>query len=281
MSDEAPEPALAGPTGAAMQTCPMCHQPFEIFDLVLHIMHAHPAFFQLWVDYSGGLSTTSLFSPIFSGALAPPTPQPASQVMRRLFASTPLLSSNILPTTLGLFGDEDDEYNDESEMDDYETLLNICDFIGPHRIGVSGSNLDKAAPLCGDGEAPAAANQRPIEKCPICLETCENLNATGIGLRAIAKCGHRFCDPCITKWLSDHTSCPICKKDVRDDEETDAASADASEEEQPATIIDIEIDIFARTHPLDSPVESENEPSDPSEPSEPSDADEPPDLVSD
>jgi uncharacterized membrane protein YgcG len=41
----------------------------------------------------------------------------------------------------------------------------------------------------------------------------------------VLRCGHAFCDPCITQWLKSHTNCPICRKDLEDGDEQPPAAA--------------------------------------------------------
>ena len=45
------------------------------------------------------------------------------------------------------------------------------------------------------------------KSCPICLEEFQPETKT----RLLA-CGHKYCDPCLTKWLEDHSTCPICRQ---------------------------------------------------------------------
>lgn len=53
------------------------------------------------------------------------------------------------------------------------------------------------------------------KSCPICLEEFQPETKT----RLLA-CGHKYCEPCLTKWLEDHATCPICRQsaDRRGDE---------------------------------------------------------------
>ena len=56
--------------------------------------------------------------------------------------------------------------------------------------------------------------------CPICLtsfrkeeseiDTMENME----NISVIRECKHAFCSPCITRWLSSHNSCPVCKREL-------------------------------------------------------------------
>lgn len=53
------------------------------------------------------------------------------------------------------------------------------------------------------------------KSCPICLEEFEPETKT-----KLLACGHKYCEPCLIKWLEDHSTCPICRQsaDRRGDE---------------------------------------------------------------
>lgn len=55
----------------------------------------------------------------------------------------------------------------------------------------------------------ARQSQKTYESksCPICLEEFQPETKT----RLLA-CGHKYCEPCLTKWLEDHATCPICRQ---------------------------------------------------------------------
>lgn len=63
----------------------------------------------------------------------------------------------------------------------------------------------------------AKQNQKSYESksCPICLEEFQPETRT-----KLLACGHKYCEPCLTKWLEDHATCPICRQsaDRHDDE---------------------------------------------------------------
>lgn len=45
------------------------------------------------------------------------------------------------------------------------------------------------------------------KSCPICLEEFRPETPT-----KLLACGHKYCEPCLTKWLQDHSTCPICRR---------------------------------------------------------------------
>jgi hypothetical protein len=44
------------------------------------------------------------------------------------------------------------------------------------------------------------------ENCPICLETVVKAHKT--------KCGHIFCESCITEWYNHSNQCPLCRSSI-------------------------------------------------------------------
>lgn len=84
----------------------------------------------------------------------------------------------------------------------YEELLQLCDEIGYEPTGVPSSMLDSIAPI--------SCPPSHMDRCPICLEETSDVRQA----RTLRGCGHSYCDECISIWLSEHKSCPVCKKDV-------------------------------------------------------------------
>jgi hypothetical protein len=77
----------------------------------------------------------------------------------------------------------------------YEQNLALADRIGRVTVGIR----DAARVL-----------RRSIDDthvlCPICQDMCTAPDAV-----STIPCNHQFCEPCITRWLMQSTSCPICK----------------------------------------------------------------------
>ena len=42
--------------------------------------------------------------------------------------------------------------------------------------------------------------------CNICYEECSNMKQT--------KCNHSFCKSCFNKWMEEHDTCPMCRKQI-------------------------------------------------------------------
>ena len=85
------------------------------------------------------------------------------------------------------------------------------------RLGESIGNVD-----CGIDDLESVSKIISIHdlskedtKCPICLDIYEILSRNSIQFRELA-CGHQFCDPCISEWLSKKKLCPLCKVDLEE-----------------------------------------------------------------
>lgn len=83
----------------------------------------------------------------------------------------------------------------------YEYLSELCDTIGYHRVGV-GDIEEHTTITVGTSDAT----------CPICFDCIE------VG-RKINLCGHVFCDTCVQKWFADHKTCPVCVRDITEDDQ--------------------------------------------------------------
>lgn len=144
--------------------CPVCERDVLADEFMLHAMYNHPQFFVVWASFS-----------------------------------LPTLAPNfaLLANTL------QEEYDhDEFENMEYEELLELCNMVGYHKIGVK--NVDEVAPLSDKGLLDSDW------KCTICLDAADSIQ----DVRKITECGHCFCSQCIEKWFEENRSCPVCKKEV-------------------------------------------------------------------
>jgi len=114
-------------------------------------------------------------------------------------------------------------YNDADEDLSYEYLLNLCDTIGYHKVGIT--DIDHVAPIVitdritdkNDNESTNKAeneNSKDYSMCTICLDTLHDY----VLKRRITKCGHEFCAGCIERWLSENKTCPVCIQYLDDDQ---------------------------------------------------------------
>lgn len=83
---------------------------------------------------------------------------------------------------------------------DYESNLRLQEEMGgPVKKACKDINL--AAPV---------VNDHSIDKCVVCLSEIDSNSRVRRG----AKCSHEFCAECLEKWLSEHTTCPMCITDL-------------------------------------------------------------------
>ncbi|AUF82334.1 RING finger domain-containing protein [Tetraselmis virus 1] len=92
--------------------------------------------------------------------------------------------------------------NDEDSETSYDENLRIQDAMGGD-VKKAVKSINTCAPIIDNSEVKN-------EKCVICLSSLEESPE----IRRSEVCGHEFCSECITKWLSDHVTCPICVKDM-------------------------------------------------------------------
>lgn len=156
-------------------SCPVCDNNVPSEQFVLHTMIEHPQFFAVWASFS-------------------------------LPTLAPRLHNIFTEDEMEL--DEDDPYPYT-----YEELLELCDSIGYHTVGVS--DIDKVSQAC---DTPTDAHW----KCTICLEDSNNVQMC----RCIKKCNHVFCGTCIETWLKQNKKCPICKQEVEAENESTGSLID-------------------------------------------------------
>lgn len=88
----------------------------------------------------------------------------------------------------------------------YEELLDLCQTIGNHTIGLTNAQKEDATvayqPTPEESQAPP--------RCTICL-TEATVNP---GIVRLRQCGHVHCKECIYEWLTRHKTCPVCIQEV-------------------------------------------------------------------
>lgn len=91
-------------------------------------------------------------------------------------------------------------YLNDTEDDEYENLLALCNEIGDHKIGIDDivkvtTIIDKSALNSGD-------------TCPICLEEFIEIEDD---IYKLNSCNHSYCKECISTWCLENRICPVCK----------------------------------------------------------------------
>ncbi|XP_027333626.1 E3 ubiquitin ligase BIG BROTHER-related-like [Abrus precatorius] len=112
-------------------------------------------------------------------------------------------------------GSNDDDYDDDEGMEGdvidvdeltYEELIELGDFIGKEKRGLSPNEISSCLQSCTFN---AAENKSGIDLCVICQVEYEE----GQALVAI-QCEHPYHTDCISKWLQIKKVCPICSSEI-------------------------------------------------------------------
>lgn len=144
--------------------CPICHEQVQSEDYFFHYITEHPAQMAL-------------------NALLVPNAEDIQTYFE-----------NIYNTAV--------DYMLDHDMLDYQSLSELCDEIGYHKVGIS--------------NILAVVNEKnktelvPDTVCSICLE---DLNIKDL-VYELKKCKHIYCAECLQKWLAENKTCPICKSDI-------------------------------------------------------------------
>lgn len=155
--------------------CPLCNDIVEMIEFHEHLLLFHTTtYLTMFATHFPGLSEDQIWEIITN-------------------ANTSVISANM---------------EDIFESNSYESLLQLCDDIGYHYIGVSENDIDIVAPYT-EWKDDVETNRNQT-KCPICLDDF----ITGNNYRKLKECGHMYCDECLSIWFKEHKTCPICKKDV-------------------------------------------------------------------
>jgi hypothetical protein len=152
-------------------TCPICDVEHHLLDFYQHLLDEHPEMY---------LTMISMTMP------NTPAEDVLAQMMHQL--------QHPIDYEFEMFEYEEDDNT-------YENLLDLCDTIGYHYIGVPSERLDQVTTKGGAGV---------VERCPICLEQPSG------STRRLNTCGHAYCSECIEVWFQQHKTCPVCKNDVLD-----------------------------------------------------------------
>jgi len=202
--------------------CPVCTVPIAPENVMVHLMLTHPEFFTVWM---------SIVSPFHTHRPMYHLWDLTERARTQAYADADEYNDNILQDINLLHDIENRQLyydqlfdnpfllDDQIIYNEHQDLLDLCDEIGYEYIGVD--SIERAAPII-DVEL---AIKKECEKCPICLETWEQLNEQSVEsgqlvrLRQTASCKHIFCATCIETWLNKHKKCPLCCTDCNFDEE--------------------------------------------------------------
>lgn len=86
------------------------------------------------------------------------------------------------------------------DENDYELLLRLDDFVEKKGVTEEGKKKHLTKFIAEKNEG----------KCHICLEQMEKSEE----LLKVDKCTHTYHEPCLSKWINEHKTCPICRYEV-------------------------------------------------------------------
>jgi hypothetical protein len=82
-------------------------------------------------------------------------------------------------------------------------------FMDPVQVAPSAQQVERSTQLRG------ATAQDENARCSICQDTF----TSGQGIRFIRHCRHEFHRGCIDTWFQSNVHCPMCRWDIRSDQE--------------------------------------------------------------
>ena len=91
--------------------------------------------------------------------------------------------------------------------------------------------LDEAA-IAALPRREVAAGDPPAD-CAVCIAEV----AAGEAARVLPRCGHAFHDECVDMWLRSHSTCPLCRCAVVDEEAVRAPEADPESPNFPTNVL--------------------------------------------
>lgn len=109
------------------------------------------------------------------------------------------------------FATPDTDFGNSVDIDgmSYDELLELCNQIGYHSVGLTESQKELATEPIAEVTVP---------RCTICLSSYDsNIGAEWVALR---RCRHAFCKECIFEWLTERKTCPVCVQEVLPDAES-------------------------------------------------------------
>lgn len=184
------------------------HFASHMNDISQHTVHTFTSILQ---PLSGVPSIASLFglsnnSPFINPPFTSSLPNSFEGIsFSNLFHSShsfPLSLSQTLSLSFQVF--EDNVY------DDYEANLRLADIIGKVEVGLS--NIDVVSKII---------DKNTLDEGTICSICIENIKQSDNDCRELI-CSHKYCDQCISKWLSTSKRCPVCNIDLEEKIKTQA-----------------------------------------------------------
>lgn len=181
--------------------CHICRSMVNIFDYDNHIAsHISQNTINTFGSFLQPFSSVSSLFGLSNNSLLHNANNLTGVSFSNLFHSShnfPLSLSETLNLSYQIFYD-DDIFNE------YEANLRLGDLIGKVEVGVS--NIDNVGKII---------DKDTLDDQTICSICIENIKESNNNCRQLI-CSHKYCDECISKWLSTSKRCPVCNIDLED-----------------------------------------------------------------
>lgn len=186
--------------------CHICRDMVNIFSYDEHIashmnelsqnaVHAFTSILQ-------PLSTVPTIATLFGLSNSSPFINPPQNTFEGISFSNLFHSSHNFPLSLSQTLSLSYQIFDDTVYNDYEANLRLADLIGKVEVGVS--NINDVSKLI---------DKNTLDDGTICSICIEDIKKTNNNCRELI-CSHKYCDECISKWLSTSKRCPVCNVDL-------------------------------------------------------------------
>lgn len=186
--------------------CHICRDIVNIFDYDEHIASHMTEISQNTVSTLTSilqpLSSVPSIASLFGLSNSSPFLNPPLNTFEGISFSNLFHSSHNFPLSLSQTLSLSYQIFDDSVYNDYEANLRLGDLIGKVEVGVS--NIDKVSKII---------DKDTLDDGTICSICIEDIKKSDNKCRELI-CAHKYCDECISKWLSTSKRCPVCNVDL-------------------------------------------------------------------
>lgn len=188
--------------------CHICRNMVNIFDydehIASHMNELSQNAFHTFTSILQPLSTVPTIASLFGLSNNSPFINPPQHVFEGVSFSNLFHSSHNFPLSLSQTLSLSYQIFDDNEYDDYEANLRLGDLIGKVEVGVS--DIEKVSKII---------NKDTLEEGTVCSICIEDIKQSNNNCRELI-CSHKYCDQCISKWLSTSKRCPVCNVDLEE-----------------------------------------------------------------
>lgn len=186
--------------------CQICREMVNIFDfddhIASHMSDISQSAVSTFTSILQPLSTVPSIASLFGLSNSSPFTNPPLNTFEGISFSNLFHSSHNFPLSLSQTLSLSYQIFDDNVYNDYEANLRLADLIGKVEVGVS--NIDNVSKII---------DKDTLEDGTICSICIEDIKKSDNKCRELI-CAHKYCDGCISKWLSTSKRCPVCNIDI-------------------------------------------------------------------